>query len=224
MKYAPNIAEDNNDKSLMDLLRSKDIPFTEINTYNMLSALWGSRIFVTTDNNIKYFHEYIEEEKTTQNLWMLLNANNKIISTKENITSHSHSLVTSMYEIISYEENVKYINALRKHRYQLEISELLSNTANLTVMEDYFNKKVKIIEQKIAIESSKREKENDYRMNISLFVLTVISTISAVFQVINYWNEYPVYNKSSVIWCIILFVVITLFLGIRFIIKKLRKK
>ncbi len=224
MKYAPNITEDNNNKSLMYLLKSKDIPFTEINNCNMVSALWGSRIFVTTDNNIKFFHEYIEEEKTTQNLWMLLNANNKIISTKENITSDSHSLVTSMYEVISYEENVKYINALRKHRYQLEISELLSNTANLTVMEEYFNKKVKIIEQKIAIESSKRDKENDFKMNISLFVLTVISSISAVFQVINYWNESPANNKSSVIWCIILCIIITLFWGIRFIANKIHKK
>ncbi len=207
-------------KCLVELFGGQCVPFVQINDKNFFAAMWGSRVLITTDENEVVFEEYIEEERVTQNLWMLLSANNKIIDNEE-WKLEPHDLVNALYEVLSYESNIKYINALRKHRYQIEISQLLFNISNLNIIEKYFNEKVEMLERRISLEASKREKESDYKMNISLFVLTVISGVSAIFQVVNYWNDAPENNWQSVAWSILTLVVIILFFGVRFLVKRL---
>lgn len=202
-------------KSIDEILEESEAKQVVIDDDNTLFALWGARIFIHSGDDIEVFKDYVSEERSVQNLWLLFNQTNIWIDSSINKRLSIKSLIDSSFELLFYEARYKHITSLRTHRYQIEIRNLLYQISNLNSIEGYFKEKIALFERKLQIESAEREKNSDSRMNITLFILTVVSTVSAIFQVINYWFDAPNNNIASIFIVVGVVVVIIIALTVR---------
>ena len=160
------------------------------------SGLWGARVFVSDSSKNQFFNDYIEIERNIQTLWIMLSLTNDYIDKKISLEEGNRALsklVNFVYDIMFFEAEFKYINAKTSHRYQLNTIRLLLKLSNLNDISQYFKSKSELLEKKLTTSSNQKQQENGSILNFTLLLLTIVSSIAAIFDVINLWNS----NKLS---------------------------
>lgn len=114
-------------------------------------------------------------------------------------------LVNFIYDIMFFEAEFKYINAKTSHRYQLNTIRLLLKLSNLNDISLYFKSKSELLEKKLTTSNNQKQQENGSILNFTLLILTIVSSIAAIFDVINLWNsnELSTNTHSLIVSCII---------------------
>ena len=192
--------------TLKETMSNKKSEYIAINENNVFSAIWGARMILSKDSNRKILIDYIRIEATTQSLWLLVSTMNNYID--KNITLEKSKsiqlfeIIDKVYDVMFYEAEFEHVNAKNSHRYQLEIQDCLKKISNLGSMVDFFKKKAKLLEHKISMLAEKEEKEANDSLNFILNILTIVSSISAVFQIVDYWTNSPETREPS-LWALL---------------------
>ena len=191
---------------------------------NLFSVIWGARIILSKAYNEELVQNYIRLEVYNQSLWLLISQMNKYmdkcISESKSRSEQLFEIIDIVYDVMLYQAEFNYVNAKRTHRYQLEIQRKLYEVSNLDTMSNYFKDKMEILEKKVKMLSEKEEKKSSERLNLILNILTVVSSISAIFQIVDYWINTPQNRCVSIVSSVIVLITLMAILGIKYFIQK----
>lgn len=211
-----------NEKTLEEKLEENNVKILELNEENTLYSIWGARMIVGCKYNKKsseLWGEYILSEMRIQYAWQLLaNETKKLDELMQTKQSNVVDIMDDIYDVLMSEADFNYVNASVSHRTEIEIVNTLQEVSNLDKMREYYKEKVSLFERRLRTISEERENANADMLNMILWILTMISSFSAVLQIVQIFmgNEYD--RKVTIIYGIIaflLFVVYKVFVRIR---------
>ena len=217
-----------NTLSITEELSNKGISVESYSNNCFFSGLWGARVFVSDSSKNQFFTDYIEIERNIQTLWIMLSLTNDYIDKKVSLEEGSRALsklVNFVYDIMFFEAEFKYINAKTSHRYQLNTIRLLLKLSNLNDISQYFKSKSELLEKKLTTSSNQKQQENGSILNFTLLILTIVSSIAAIFDVINLWsnNKLSTNTHSLIVSCIIAISIIIICLLMKFYLRFRRR-
>lgn len=189
-------------------LSDKGVSVERYSNNCFFSGLWGARVFVSDSSSNQLLNDYITIERNIQTLWIMLSLTNDYIDKKISMEEGNRALsqlVNFIYDIMFFEAEFKYINAKTSHRYQLNTIRLLLKLSNLNDISLYFKSKSELLEKKLTTSNNQKQQENGSILNFTLLILTIVSSIAAIFDVINLWNSNELSTKthSLIVSCII---------------------
>lgn len=201
--------------SITDELISKGVCVEQYSDNSFFSGLWGARLIVTKEERDPFFKDYVEIERNIQTLWIMLSLTNDYIDKKvalENGNRALSRLVNFLYDIMFFEAEFNYINAKTSHRYQLNTIKLLLKLSNLNDISQYFKSKSELLEKKLSTSNNQKQEENGSILNFTLLILTIVSSIAAIFDVISLWSNNGINTnyKSLVVSSIIAITIIVI--------------
>lgn len=189
----------------------------------MFATIWGARMICCKESD-EHLRDYMKIEACNQSMWLLISSMNeyidKTVKSDEKSTDQLFEIIERVYDVLFYEAEFKYINAKTSHRYQLEIQKLLFEISNLDTMSVYFKEKAELLERKIKMVSEQEEKESNDNLNFVLNVLTIVSSVSAVFQI----TDYLINSPQNTIWSMLANIVLSVPLIVTLLIKNAIKK
>ena len=192
---------------------------------NVFYSIWGARI-VFSKNNKELMQSYIRSEVSNQSLWLLISQMNKymdkFISESKSRSKQLFEIIDRVYDVMFYQAEFKYVNSKTTHRYQLEIQQKLYEVSNIDTMSNYFIEKMEILEKKVKMLSEKEERKSSERLNLILNILTIVSSISAIFQIVDYWINAPQNRSGSIVASVIVLITLTAILAVKFFLQKMR--
>lgn len=209
--------------SLQHTLKNSNVKIIDIDEHDLFATIWGARMICCKESD-EHLLDYMKIEACNQSMWLLISSMNeyidKTVKSDENSTDQLFEIIERVYDVLFYEAEFKYINAKTSHRYQLEIQKLLFEISNLDTMSVYFKEKAELLERKIKMVSEQEEKESNDNLNFVLNVLTIVSSVSAVFQI----TDYLINSPKNTIWSMLANIVITVPLIVTLLIKNAIKK
>lgn len=186
------VEELSSQQSIFEELQNKGVCVEHYTNNCFFSGLWGARTIVSQEERALFFKDYVEIERNIQTLWIMLSLTNDYIDKKISLEKGNRALsklVNFVYDIMFFEAEFKYINAKTSHRYQLNTIKLLLKLSNLNEISQYFKSKSELLEKKLITSNNQKQQENGSILNFTLLILTIVSSIAAIFDVINLWNN-----------------------------------
>ena len=188
------------------------------------ASIWGARMLLCSNDIQEFIDSYMHTEAKTQGMWLLISLMNDFIDNTLEADDRSDDklfeLIDKVYDVMRAEAEFMYLNARTTHRYEIEMQDQIYNISNLRIMVTFFLKKAELLERKIKMHSERIEKQHNANLNLILNIMTVVGSISAIFQIVNYLLDSPKNNIISIVASLV--TIITLF-GILFIKKHIDK-
>lgn len=180
-KYTCNL------NSLQKEMQKNDIVYYEFDSESLFAAIWGARILINHNSQSEWINEYLKYESQTQSVWYLLYTMNKLLDSeaKKGYSNNKLALIDTTYDVLLAIADFKYISQNKTHRYQIDMLQILFTISGLEKMTNYLTEKVEIYSQKMDIVNDEKANKNANILNSVLFLLTMISSISAIFQIVN---------------------------------------
>lgn len=150
----------------------------------------GSRIFVTKgDYRINDYDKYIDNETTAQYLWFLITSINKKIdqymTSKKEQAANIELLLSKSYEVIYHKSKFDTVLNSRVHRYEIEVMTSIIRASKIDLLTENLEKKIEILKQKSIIILNKIEKKNNTIINVLLFFISFLSSVSTIYSFIS---------------------------------------
>ena len=79
---------------------------------------------------------------------------------------------------------------------------------------------MEILKKKVKMLSEKEERKSSERLNLILNILTIVSSISAIFQIVDYWINAPQNRSGSIVASVIVLITLTAILAVKFFLQK----
>lgn len=192
------------------------------------SGLWGARAIISEQTDSLYFNDYVEIERNIQTLWIMLSLTNDYIDRTVSVETENKALtnlINFVYDIMFFEAEFKYINAKTSHRYQINTIRYLLELSNLNDISQYFKSKSDLLEKKLTTANNQKEQENASILNFTLLILTIVSSVAAIFDVINLWsgNGIETNRTSLIVSCGIAISIIIFCITMKVLMKHRRK-
>lgn len=193
------------DDDLYAQLDKNRIPYNRINDAEMLAAVWDSRVFISEGGSGETFKEYLEFEAKAQNSWFLTSLMNEAVDNLTSSELDDYDLISETLDTMYTNATFRYVVSSSGRREQGEMMDVLYKANNLESIFNDFRNKADLLNQKIELSIRSSDARSSQMLNNILLALTIVSSVSAVFQILGYWSINPAnYNFYSLLGSVIM--------------------
>ncbi len=208
--YLLNRKEQTLSNDLYTELENRGIPYGMVNDSDMLAAMSDSRVLLTVDDDESTLNEYLDLEARIQNSWFLTYLMNSLVDSLATKDLDDVELIRETLDTMYTNATFKYVVTSSNQRHMYEMADVLYRASNLESISNDFKTKAELLNQMIELSTHISDTQSSNMLNNILLALTLVSSASAVFQILGYWAvntaEYNYYSLfgSIIIICAVL--------------------